>query len=929
MGQVVPAVRRYRRATPGPLASPSTRTPQHSHRTCTNKHRPDGEWVYSIVDDKLYLKSPDWDSPSLQRQLLSQIDREDVEQHYRKTYQTGSKALFFGKNKDQNETWLPLLEKAYSKAHGDYASMIGGWIGECLEDMTGGVTTELLSSDILDTDAFWDEEISKVNQEFMFGCSTGLLDGGYGNRDGITERHAYVVMDAKTLKSGQRLVKLRNPWGKLRKGVWEGAYADGSKEWTADVQKELGHTFGNDSVFWIPYEDLLAKYQHIDRTRLFRDGGWRSCQRWIGVDVPWKPDYHEKFRVKLTRDSPLVFSLSQLDRRYFKGLEGQYRFRLHFRVHEVGRTGAEDYIVRSHGNYLMTRSVSVEIPDMPAGEYTVFLLVTAERSTCLPSVEDVVRRECKRRKQNEKLAQVGYAYDLAHSKAHHHLEKVKEMRSAADKEKASASRRKERRKQWERRRTDRDIRRKQAKKNEEKKARLMEERGRKAAEEEGESSSESEETQDEKKAEETSAEKPVDKPAETPAEEKSEDKLADADKSDGKPAEDEADSKPADEAEAKPDKEAQPKADAALGGTPQSEPKIEDAKEAVSEKDKDKDSKPETEPSAQEPSRSRSSSKSKASKSKDKESRKAKKAAPPPDTGDYSSDSPVEDWEAIYSDDDYVRKPRTQPIPDVSPDDLYPTEDEKLPDPWNAVCIVGFKVWSKDEDLELRVIMEGGKLEEGGMGVKGERDLDNAQENAAGGREGEDDEGAGYEAIVVEGEGEVGQTEEEDGDDESEGDDVVVKKGKKKTGKAKVEEVKEDAGESKAQDESKPDEGRDPPAETKPEDKKEDSPEKPSDKPSDADAEKQKEEPEKPTEAELAKQREEEMRKKEERIRQWEEELRKKEEEIRRREEEMKRKSESEKKEEEEYVDCEGNTSSSGMSTPSSTPFQELQKELA
>lgn len=702
------------------------------------------------------------------------------------------------------------------------------------------------------------------------------------------------------------------------------------------MQKELGHTFGNDSVFWIPYEDLLAKYQHIDRTRLFRDGGWRSCQRWIGVDVPWKPDYHEKFRVKLTRDSPLVLSLSQLDRRYFKGLEGQYRFRLHFRVHEVGRPGAEDYVVRSHGNYLMTRSVSVEIPDMPAGEYTVFLLVTAERSTCLPSVEDVVRRECKRRKQNEKLAQVGYAYDLAHSKAHHHLEKVKEMRAAADKGKASSSRQKERRKQWERRRTDRDIRRKQAKKNEEKKARLMEERGRKVEEESSsESEEEEEEAQDEKKAEEVSAvEKPV-KPAdsEAPAENKSaEDKPADAEKSDGKAAEDKSDSKPAgDEAEAKSDKHPEPKtADSGLGN-PQSEPKIEDAKEAVSEKDKDKDSKPEAERAAQEPSRSRSSSKSKSSKSKDKESRKAKKAAPPPDTGDYSSDSPVEDWEAIYSDDDYVRKPRTQPIPDVGPDDMYPTEDEKLPDPWNAVCIVGFKVWSKDEDLELRVIMEGGALEEGGMGVKGERDLDNAQENAAGGREDGEEAAAGYEAIVVkdEEEGEVGQTEEEDGDDESEGDDVVVKKVKKaKAGKAKAEggEVKkvDKAGESKAEEkESKPDESQDPPAETKPEDKKEEV----SEKPSDAD----KEDAEKPSEADAAKQREEEMRKKEERIRQWEEELRKKEEEIRKREEEMKRRSEGEKQkqEDDEYVDCEGNTSSSGMSTPSSTPFQEVQKELA
>ena len=94
----------------------------------------DGEWVISIIDDKLYLKSPDWDSPSVQRHLLEQIDREDVESEYRKTYQTGSEALFFAHCKDQNETWLPLLEKAYAKAHGDYAALAGGWTGYDLRE---------------------------------------------------------------------------------------------------------------------------------------------------------------------------------------------------------------------------------------------------------------------------------------------------------------------------------------------------------------------------------------------------------------------------------------------------------------------------------------------------------------------------------------------------------------------------------------------------------------------------------------------------------------------------------------------------------------------------------------------------------------------------------------------------------------------------
>ncbi|KAI5465326.1 hypothetical protein BGZ63DRAFT_373306 [Mariannaea sp. PMI_226] len=695
----------------------------------------DGEWIYSIIDDKLYLKSPCWDSPSMQRDLLQQIDREDVENYYRKTYQTGSKALFFAQCKDQNETWVALVEKAFAKTHGDYASLSGGWIGEGIEDMTGGVTTELLASDILDIDAFWENEMSRVNEEFLFGASTGLLEYGTGMRDGISEGHAYIVMEAKTLSTGERLVKLRNPWGNLRKGLWEGPWSDGSKEWTKEAQEELGHKFGSDSVFWISFNDLIRKYSHFDRTRLFRDPDWRCCQRWIGVDVPFKADYHEKFHIKLTQDSPLVLVLSQLDKRYFKGLHGQYTFRLYFRLHHLNRPNAEAYIVRSHGNYLMDRSVSVELPDMPPGTYVVYLKVTGDRNSTLPSVEEVVKRECAKRVENEKLAQVGFAYDLAHSKAWDHMDKVAKLRKKKDQQKASGYRKSERRKMWDKRHVNREVTKKQTKKNQQKKKERREAWNR---EQDAKELAEKELAQKEKEKELTDKAKELaEKVAKEKAniEQKTDYQADDESGEDEKKATSSTEKKTEEKEKIQDDKTVEDKkssgkhkeeskvVDNASVSTssPQNTPKSEDSTVTVSSQKKQEVppiSGPPPPPAAP------ASDPTPAPET-------PKKTRPAYDSAGDSSDSPVSDWEQLYSSDDMTRKPRTtQHAP--APHDDYDTEEEKMPDPWNAICIVGIRVYSKDPDLELCTVMEGGELVEDGMGEKGAADLDDAQANAAG-----------------------------------------------------------------------------------------------------------------------------------------------------------------------------------------------------
>ncbi|KAL5117351.1 hypothetical protein ACEQ8H_004796 [Pleosporales sp. CAS-2024a] len=366
-------------------------------------HR-DGEWISEVIDDKLYLIKEDFDEAKIERyHWLELQNRKTPEEEYRMVMQTGSRALYFAQCSDPNETWLPLLEKAFAKAHGDYSAIDGGFVGEGIEDLTGGVTSEIFATDILDKDKFWKEELMNVNKTFLFGC--GQMGGVYGERRGIQEKHAYSIMEAREI-DGQRLLKLRNPWGRTE---WTGRWSDGSEEWTPEWMQKLNHKFGDDGVFWISYKDLLRTYQHFDRTRLFGPE-WTVSQQWTSVNVPWSVDYLDtKFKISLAKPGPVVIVLSQLDDRYYLGLEGEYEFHLQFRLH---KDDEEEYIVRSNGTYYMKRSVSTEL-DLEAGEYTVLMKIKATRVPN-PTPEEVIRATCTKRR--EKLLATGLSYDLAHAK---------------------------------------------------------------------------------------------------------------------------------------------------------------------------------------------------------------------------------------------------------------------------------------------------------------------------------------------------------------------------------------------------------------------------------------------------------------------------------------------------------------------------------
>lgn len=150
----------------------------------------DGEWISTVVDDNLYLNTADFDFTG---DVYDSTGKKA--KLHRKREQTGSEALYFARCEDPNETWLPILEKAYSKAHGDYQAISGGWPGEAVEDLTGGVTTTVASNRVMSKDKLWNE-LANSEGEFVFALAA-MGTGWDSQKSGLALGHAYSILQSR------------------------------------------------------------------------------------------------------------------------------------------------------------------------------------------------------------------------------------------------------------------------------------------------------------------------------------------------------------------------------------------------------------------------------------------------------------------------------------------------------------------------------------------------------------------------------------------------------------------------------------------------------------------------------------------------------------------------------------------------------------
>ena len=101
----------------------------------SRSYGPDVPAADRVLDSLLFTRVPKYEQLATVEKELYHFDKEK----YNSTARKGGESLYFAKCSKSGETWVPLVEKAYAKLHGDYASVGFGRPCDAIEDMTGYV----------------------------------------------------------------------------------------------------------------------------------------------------------------------------------------------------------------------------------------------------------------------------------------------------------------------------------------------------------------------------------------------------------------------------------------------------------------------------------------------------------------------------------------------------------------------------------------------------------------------------------------------------------------------------------------------------------------------------------------------------------------------------------------------------------------------
>lgn len=122
--------------------------------------------------------------------------------------------------------------------------------------MLTGMPTDEFHNRRLSEAAIWEKLMAWEKAQYIM---TGAVMGR-GDKQGLVTGHAYTVLGAHVY-NGEKLVKARNPWGRVE---YKGKWSDYDKsKWTDAAKKALNHTNTNDGAFFMPLKEFKALFYNV------------------------------------------------------------------------------------------------------------------------------------------------------------------------------------------------------------------------------------------------------------------------------------------------------------------------------------------------------------------------------------------------------------------------------------------------------------------------------------------------------------------------------------------------------------------------------------------------------------------------------------------------------------------------------------------
>ncbi|XP_052077597.1 calpain-15-like [Mytilus californianus] len=220
----------------------------------------------------------------------------------------------------RGQLWVPLIEKAAAKIHGCYQALGAGRTVESLSLLTGEPCEHLSLNEnkdfskTIDNMLIWSKLTHARDCGYLMCTSCEAKDGfthEYCKSLGLITSHAYSLLDVYDMDTGEKLLKIRNPWGSES---WKGDWSDSSSKWQKvkpEVKKKLKPDGNKHGTFWMEFKEFRKYFGSVEicKTRDWHEtrvkGSFPST-----ADGPWK-----FVKVYVQKKTDLCIGLHQKNKR--------------------------------------------------------------------------------------------------------------------------------------------------------------------------------------------------------------------------------------------------------------------------------------------------------------------------------------------------------------------------------------------------------------------------------------------------------------------------------------------------------------------------------------------------------------------------------------------------------------------------------------